>query len=162
MGPNSNDAFASWKRAFTQDFTLVKLHPMTDRFVPWLATHWSVQDDNRTVYFRLDPDARWSDGEPITADDYVFAFTMLQSEHIFDPFWASYIPTYYEAVEKLDEHTLKIVGRFPSWRPLRRFDHILVSDSLRLTDSRVLDYALSDHLPIAVEIELPHSLQLAA
>ena len=51
---------------------------------------------------------------------------------------------------------------FPSWRPLRRFDHILVTDSLRLTESRVLDYALSDHLPIAVEIELPNSVQLAA
>jgi endonuclease/exonuclease/phosphatase family metal-dependent hydrolase len=49
---------------------------------------------------------------------------------------------------------------FPSWRPERRFDHILITDSLRLRESRVLDYPLSDHLPIAVEIELPGSLSL--
>ena len=49
---------------------------------------------------------------------------------------------------------------FPSWRPERRFDHILITDSLRLRESRVLDYPLSDHLPIAVEIELPESLSL--
>jgi endonuclease/exonuclease/phosphatase family metal-dependent hydrolase len=49
---------------------------------------------------------------------------------------------------------------FPSWRPERRFDHILITNSLRLRESRVLDYPLSDHLPIAVEIEVPDSLRL--
>ena len=51
---------------------------------------------------------------------------------------------------------------FPSWRPERRFDHILVSDSLEVIDSQVLDYPLSDHLPIAVDIRLPKRLELAA
>lgn len=51
---------------------------------------------------------------------------------------------------------------FPSWRPERRFDHILVSDSLEMVDSQVLDYPLSDHLPIAVDILLPARLELAA
>ena len=31
MGPNSNDSFAGWNRAFTMDLTLVNLHPTTDR-----------------------------------------------------------------------------------------------------------------------------------
>jgi len=62
VGPNSNDAFAGWNRRFTQNFTLVTRHPVTDRFMPWMATHWSVQDDQRTIYFRLDRDARFSDG----------------------------------------------------------------------------------------------------
>ena len=51
---------------------------------------------------------------------------------------------------------------FPSWRPERRFDHILVSDALEMVDSRVLDYPLSDHLPIAVDIRLPERFDLAA
>ena len=55
-------------------FTLVDMHPVTDKFIPMMATHWSVQDDQRTIYFKLDPDARFSDGEPITADDYVFTW----------------------------------------------------------------------------------------
>ena len=118
MGPNSNDAFAGWNRRFTFDFTLVRRHPVTDNFIPLMATHWSVQEDQRTIYFRLDPDARFSDGEPVTADDYVFTWRMLQSEHIVDPFYNSYAEQYLESVDKIDDHTLRIVGTRPSWRPL--------------------------------------------
>ncbi len=51
---------------------------------------------------------------------------------------------------------------FPSWRPVRRIDHILVSQALSVRGTHVVDYALSDHLPICVEIELPEQLRLAA
>jgi endonuclease/exonuclease/phosphatase family metal-dependent hydrolase len=51
---------------------------------------------------------------------------------------------------------------FPSWRPRRKIDHIFVSDSLTVKSEQVLDYPLSDHLPIAVEIALPDELRLAA
>lgn len=49
---------------------------------------------------------------------------------------------------------------FPSWRPSRSIDHILVSPSLEVTDIRVLNHPLSDHLPIAMEIVLPSSIEL--
>lgn len=118
MGPNSNDAFASWNRMSTMDFGLVSRHPVTDNYIPWMATHWSVQDDQRTIYLRLDPDARWSDGTPITADDYVFTLEMMRSEHIIDPFYNNYAEQFYESVDRIDDHTLRIVGTRPSWRPL--------------------------------------------
>ena len=117
MGPNSNDAFAAWNRAFAM-LGLVGRHPVTDNFIPVLATHWSIQDDQRTIYFRLDPDARFSDGEPVTADDYVFTLRMMQSEHIIDPFYNSYAERFYESVDKIDDYTLRIVGTRASWRPL--------------------------------------------
>jgi endonuclease/exonuclease/phosphatase family metal-dependent hydrolase len=44
---------------------------------------------------------------------------------------------------------------FPSWRPRHNLDHILVSPALRISEARVLDYALSDHLPISMEVQLP-------
>lgn len=47
---------------------------------------------------------------------------------------------------------------FPSWRPRHTLDHILISASLRIVEARVLDYALSDHLPISMRIELPQGL----
>ena len=118
MGPNSNDAFAAWNRAFTMDFPLVGQHPVTDDFIPLMATHWSVQEDQRTIYFKLDPDARFSDGESVTADDYVFTWRMFQSEHIVDPFYNSYAERYWESVDKIDDYTLRIMGTRPSWRPL--------------------------------------------
>jgi len=118
MGPNSNDAFATWNRLFTFGFALVVRHPISDRFMPWMATQWSVQPDQRTLYLKLDPDARWSDGKPITAHDYVFTLTMMRSEHIVDPFYASYAERFYESIDAIDEHTLRIVGKRPSWRAL--------------------------------------------
>lgn len=49
---------------------------------------------------------------------------------------------------------------FPSWRPHRRIDHILVSDSLQVVHAEVVDFPQSDHLPICVEVKLPDDLKL--
>ncbi|MHB1206050.1 MAG: ABC transporter substrate-binding protein, partial [Rhodospirillaceae bacterium] len=118
MGPNHNDYFAAWNGAFASAFSLVTMHPTTDKFIPIMATHWSVQKDQQTIYFKLDPDARFSDGHPITADDYVFTWRMMQSKFIVDPFYNSFAERYYTSVDKVDDYTLRIVGTRPSWRPL--------------------------------------------
>jgi endonuclease/exonuclease/phosphatase family metal-dependent hydrolase len=49
---------------------------------------------------------------------------------------------------------------FPSWRPSRKYDHILISESLQLKKATVLEHTHSDHLPISVEIELPEGVFL--
>ncbi len=50
---------------------------------------------------------------------------------------------------------------FPSWRPRHNLDHILVSRPIQVVAARVVDYALSDHLPISMRIELPEGVRLA-
>jgi endonuclease/exonuclease/phosphatase family metal-dependent hydrolase len=47
---------------------------------------------------------------------------------------------------------------FPSWRPHRNIDHILVSPSIQVKRVRALNYPFSDHLPIAMEVVLPEQL----
>lgn len=114
-GPNSNSGgFVSVNRRYAF-FSLVTRHPNTSKFLPELATHWSLQEDQKTAYFLLDKEARWSDGEKITADDYVFAFEFLQSKHIQAPFYNQYIRDHIASVEKIDDWTLKIVSVKPSW-----------------------------------------------
>ncbi len=49
---------------------------------------------------------------------------------------------------------------FPSWRPMRNLDHILVSPGLEVASARVLDYPMSDHLPVSMEIRFPEPLSL--
>jgi endonuclease/exonuclease/phosphatase family metal-dependent hydrolase len=51
---------------------------------------------------------------------------------------------------------------FPSWRPRRTLDHILVSDSLQILEAQVVDYPLSDHLPISMTIALPDGVRVVA
>jgi peptide/nickel transport system substrate-binding protein len=43
-----------------------------------LASHWDVSPDGRTYAFTLRPNARWSDGAPVTADDVVFTIRTVQ------------------------------------------------------------------------------------
>ena len=49
----------------------------------------------------------------------------------------------------------QVEATFPSWRPQRCLDHILLSAELHLERVRVLALPISDHLPVAVEIRLP-------
>nr|WP_191489252.1 endonuclease/exonuclease/phosphatase family protein [Pseudomonas sp. FEN] len=52
----------------------------------------------------------------------------------------------------------QVEATFPSWRPQRCLDHILLSPSLTLERVEVLAQPISDHLPVAVEIRLPGSI----
>lgn len=52
----------------------------------------------------------------------------------------------------------QVEATFPSWRPQRCLDHILLSSSLTLERVEVLAQPISDHLPVAVEIRLPDAL----
>jgi endonuclease/exonuclease/phosphatase family metal-dependent hydrolase len=47
---------------------------------------------------------------------------------------------------------------FPSWRPTRALDHILVSRSLVVERLWALPHPVSDHLPIAACVRLPESM----
>jgi endonuclease/exonuclease/phosphatase family metal-dependent hydrolase len=47
------------------------------------------------------------------------------------------------------------VPTFPSWRPMRAIDHILVSERLTFADARAIPAAFSDHLALAMSIDVP-------
>ena len=54
----------------------------------------------------------------------------------------------------------QVEATFPSWRPQRCLDHILLSPSLALERVEVVSQPISDHLPVAVDIRLPSGLAL--
>ena len=49
------------------------------------------------------------------------------------------------------------VPTFPSWRPQRAIDHILLSEGLRGDNARAMPAANSDHLALAMDIDVPDS-----
>ena len=69
--------------------SLTGLHPNTQNRIPELATHWAVAKDNQTVYYKLDPKARWSDGKAVTADDVFVQF--MRSKDIVAPWYTTII-----------------------------------------------------------------------
>jgi len=54
----------------------------------------------------------------------------------------------------------QVAATFPSWRPQRCLDHILLSPTLLLERVEVLSQPISDHLPVAVDIRLPSGFSL--
>jgi microcin C transport system substrate-binding protein len=109
VGPDSNGSFRPW---ILDDVTLglAGLHPDVDGAYPQLATEWAIEQATGTVYARLDPDARWSTGEPVTADDFLFMFYFYQSEHIVAPWYNNYygVGETYRNITKYDDHTISI------------------------------------------------------
>jgi microcin C transport system substrate-binding protein len=111
VGPDSNGSFAAYTRA--NDLNLVGIHPNTLKYIPVLATHWAFGADGKTVHYRLDPRAKWSDGLPVTADDYLFTIEFMRSEHIVDPWYNNHYTNNIVDVVKHDDHTISIVGATP-------------------------------------------------
>src|SRR6266496_1627759 len=52
---------------------LVEYHPKTLMPIPAIAEHWHENDDSSEFVFHLRHNARWSNGEPITANDFVYS-----------------------------------------------------------------------------------------
>src|SRR5688500_478196 len=52
---------------------LVQWHPETLEPIPGVAERWEVSDDKLQYTFFLRDDARWSDGSPVTAEDFYYS-----------------------------------------------------------------------------------------
>lgn len=49
-------------------------YPAVDGMQPGVAESWEVAEDNVTWTFHLREDAKWSDGQPVTAHDFVYSW----------------------------------------------------------------------------------------
>lgn len=55
-------------------------------YIPSLASHWKISEDKKTFWFRLDPEARWSDGNRVTAEDVVATHQLFIDSGIMAPY----------------------------------------------------------------------------
>lgn len=96
---------------------LVNLDPVTEEFIPSLATHWKISDDKKEFSFRIDPRARWADGKPVIAQDIVDTWKLRVDEGILTPETNELFKKYEQpvAVSKYIL-TTKIKEKDPDWR----------------------------------------------
>ena len=112
VGPDANGSF----RTFILDdnaLSLIQKQPNTGQYFPGLAKDWAYGGDRRTMYFKLDPDAHYSDGVPVKADDYFFAFFFFRSRYIDDPWYNNFYTQYFTNITKYDDYTISISWREP-------------------------------------------------
>ena len=57
---------------------LTDTNPKTLETIPAIATTWTSSDDDKTWTFKLRTDAKWSNGEPITAKNFVASWKRLK------------------------------------------------------------------------------------
>ena len=106
-GPDSNGEFRRWLLDYTS-LTLAHRHPNEFEFYPAIATEWAVDLPNKTVYARINPRARFTDGEPITADDFLFTFFYYLSPYVNAPWYANWYGTQYTNITKYDDYTISL------------------------------------------------------
>jgi microcin C transport system substrate-binding protein len=112
IGPDSNNGF----RGYILDDNMVPfgvLHPDIPgphRYFPGVASQWAVDLPAKTVYVRIDPAARWSDGPAVTTDDVFFLFWFHQSAYIQAPWYNNWygIGENYTRVTRYDDRTFAI------------------------------------------------------
>ena len=86
------------------------------------ALSWEVTPDGKTWTFHMDPDLKWSDGNPVIADDVVFTFQyQADPKHAWDFAWfwsdivnfdeavAGKVPTTEIGVKKVDDYTVQFI-----------------------------------------------------
>jgi microcin C transport system substrate-binding protein len=108
VGPDASDPF----REFLLDYVapvFVRPHPnLPGQYTPEVARAWAVDLAHKTVYFRLDPDARWSDGVPMTTADVVFSWYYYRSPLLEEPWFNDFYTKTYSAITVYDEHNFAV------------------------------------------------------
>lgn len=107
FGDNSNNGFRGVLYDDI-DMPLVGLHPKSTEMIPGLAREWAVSTDGRTVYFRLDEEARYSDGVAVKARDFMFGSYIRISDDIVNPYAKQYYRENVAGMVIYDERTLAI------------------------------------------------------
>jgi peptide/nickel transport system substrate-binding protein len=70
----SQDDFNAWEQIYPQP---VQYNTRTLAFEPDFATSWTTSPDGLTWTFHTQPNAKWSDGQPLTAADAVWTYTTI-------------------------------------------------------------------------------------
>jgi microcin C transport system substrate-binding protein len=82
-GPESNSQFNGGITSLLYE-TLLGIDPNTLQYIPSLATHWQTSADKLTFRFRINPNARFSDGTPVTAEDVIASYDFVMDPTLQD------------------------------------------------------------------------------
>ncbi|MCH4031245.1 MAG: ABC transporter substrate-binding protein [Lachnospiraceae bacterium] len=108
------------------------------------ADSWELSDDRKSITFHLSQKAKWSDGEPVTADDYVFAV-----KEITDPDCVADRKSVYNILENVD-----ITGNTTGDPGIEKVDDYTIiyhcqdtiSEAVNFQQNFIYYYPLPEHL----------------
>jgi len=129
VGPDANGSFRAFLRNNTEPL-FVEEHPnLPGALIPGLAHQWALSSETKTAYYRIDPEARWSDGRPVTTADVVFTLYFYRSPHLRDPWYNDFYTANYRQLIVYDgltfalvhpENKPDLIARFAGFAPYPR------------------------------------------
>lgn len=107
---------------------LTTLNQKTLAVEPGVAQSWDISEDGKTYTFHLNPAAKWSNGTPVTAADFVYGFKRMLSPKLGSEYaymlWCIINAEKYNRGElsdfnevgakAIDDHTLEIKLEYPA------------------------------------------------
>ena len=107
FGPGANNSFRG-EIYDNIDISLIGLHPVTEKPIPGLANQWAISTDGRTVFYKLDPKATYSNGEPVNAKDFMANIYVRISQNVNNPYSRQYYKEQIANITVYDEKTLSV------------------------------------------------------
>lgn len=116
---------------------LISKDPATLEPRPGVAESWSISDDGRTYRFKLRENARWSNGDPVVAEDFVYSWKRaltptVPNEYAYMMFYINGAEDFYTGktsefsqvgVRALSAYELEVVLAHPAHFFLQLLDH---------------------------------------
>ncbi|HEX9122143.1 MAG TPA: ABC transporter substrate-binding protein [Actinomycetota bacterium] len=112
VGFNQDD-YSTWMYIYPSLLQYDTTTPTYD-YIGGFAQDWSQSSDGLTVTFHTTPGAKWSDGQPLTADDAAWTFNMIK-QYASGPAgaWAGSV-TFLKSIQATDADTLVATYDRPS------------------------------------------------
>ena len=123
-GPESNTGLNYMFKPLVYE-SLLGLHPTTLDYIPALATHWQISPDKLTYRFRLNPNARWADGQPVVAADVVATWDLLMDKGLQDPSNQLVFGKFERPVVE-SNYIVRVQSKQLNWRNLVYFSGMLI------------------------------------
>ena len=96
---------------------LLSMDPVDKTLHPLLATHWKMGQDSLTFSFRINPDARWADGMPVTSQDFIATFRLFADTTMLQPFLTEFTKSFESPVAE-SKYIFSIKSKSKNWRQL--------------------------------------------
>jgi microcin C transport system substrate-binding protein len=119
VGKDANSYFNRTAEAMMYE-PLLQLDPVTEEYMPCLATHWKISEDKMKFTFRIDPNARWADGKPVTAEDVVATWKLQVDPGILEAYSNILYGTYEEPVAE-SKYIVSVKSKQLNWRQFLYF-----------------------------------------
>jgi peptide/nickel transport system substrate-binding protein len=96
---------------------LSTINAITRKIEPALAESWEISDDKKQITFKLRDNLKWSDGQPLTADDVVFTYQDIVFNKAIPTGWQDTLKIgksrSFPEINKIDARTVKFTFSEP-------------------------------------------------